>query len=156
MILKPDRLFSPLLVRLYIPDASEAYADAVSGLRWYALGFMPYTMNIITSNYLQSARRPVAAQIINFLDGFGMLVLWALFLLNVIGFRGLCMSFFFGKATVLIGTLAWIAFVRKSVRPTVGNLLLLPEDFDVPDHDKFLATITSRESAVNISDKIIS
>ena len=149
-------LAAPLLIRLYIPVASDAYADAVSGLRWYTLGILPYTLNIIASNYLQSARRPVAAQVVNFLDGFGMLVPWALFLLNVIGFRGLCVSFFFGKGTVLIGTLAWIALVRKSFRPSMENLLLLPKDFDVPDKDKFLATLTSRESAVNISKEIIS
>lgn len=48
-------IFSPLLIRLYIPAASAAYADAVSGLRWYTLGLLPYTLNIIASNYLQSA-----------------------------------------------------------------------------------------------------
>ena len=149
-------VFSPLIIQLYIPAASEAYADAVSGLRWYALGLLPYTFNIIASNYLQNAKRPVAARIINFMDGFGTLVLWALFFLNIIGFRGLCVSFFFGKGTVLIGTLGWIALARKSVRPSIENLLMLPEDFDVPDQDKFLATLTSRENAVNISEKIIS
>ncbi len=149
-------ILSPLLIRLYIPATSDAYADAVSGLRWYALGLLPYTINIIVSNYLQSTKRPVAAQIINFMDGFGMLVLWALFLLNIIGFRGICISFFFGKGTVSIGTLIWIALVRKSIKPTTENLLMLPEDFDVPNEDKFLATLTSRENAVNISEEIIS
>ncbi len=148
-------VFSPILIRMYIPAASDAYPDAVSGLRWYALGLLPYTANIIAVNYLQSAKRPVASQIINLLDGFGMLVLWALFLLNVIGFEGLCASFFFGKGTVLIGTLAWAALHRRPFRPSVENLLMLPEDFDVPDKDKFLATLTSRENAVNISEKII-
>ena len=148
---------APLLIGLYIPAASDAYADAVSGLRWYALGLLPYTLNIIAANYLQSAKRPIAAQLINFLDGFGMLVLWALFLLNVVGFRGLCVSFFFGKGTVLIGTLAWIVLTRKRkpFRPSVENLLMLPEGFDVPDEDKFLATLTGRENAVNISEEII-
>ncbi len=149
-------IFSPLLIRLYIPAASDGYADAVSGLRWYALGLLPYTVNIIAASYLQSAKRPVAAQIISFLDGFGMLVLWALFLLKVIGFRGLCVSFFFGKGTVLIGTLVWIASARKSFKPSMENLLMLLEDFDVPNEDKFLATLTSRENAVNISEEIIS
>ena len=148
-------LCAPLLIRMYIPAASGAYADAVSGLRWYALGLLPYTFNIIASNYLQSTRHTIAAQVINFLDGFGMLVLWALFLLNVVGFRGLCVSFFFGKATVLVGILVWIAAVRRSVKPTAENLLMLPENFDVPDRDKFLATLTGRESAVNISEEII-
>ena len=149
-------VLSPSLIRLYIPASSDAYADAVSGLRWYAFGLLPYTLNIIATNYLQSAKRLVAAQTISFLDGFGMLVLWALFLLNVIGFRGLCVSFFFGKGTVLICTLIWIALVRKSFKPSMENLLMLPRDFDVPDEDKFLATLTSRESAVNISEEIIS
>ena len=149
-------VFSPLLIRLYIPSASDAYADAVSGLRWYALGLLPYTVNIITTNYLQSTKRTAAAQVISFLDGFGMLVLWALFLLQVIGFRGLCVSFFLGKGTVLIGTLLWIASARRPSRPFMENLLMLPEDFDVPDEDKFLATLTSRENAVNISEQIIS
>ena len=149
-------LLSPLLIRLYIPDASDAYADAVSGLRWYALGLLPYTLNMIASNYLQSTKHTVAAQIVNFLDGFGMLVLWALFLLNVIGFRGLCISFFFGKGTVLVGILIWIVSVRKSPGISMEKLLMLPEDFDVPDEDKFLATLTTRENAVNISEEIIS
>ena len=156
-------LLSPLLIRLYIPATSDAYGDAVSGLRWYVLGLLPYTLNIIASNYLQSARRPVAAQVINFLDGFGMLVLWALLLLNVIGFRGLCVSFFFGKGTVLAGILVWIILGRRfsgkpargSAVPFVENLLMLPENFDVPNEDKFLATLTSRENAVNISEEII-
>ena len=42
-------------------------------------------------------------------------------------------SFFFGKGTVLICTLIWIASVRKSVRPSIENLLMIPEDFDVPE-----------------------
>ena len=148
-------VFSPLLIRQYMPVTSDAYADAVSGLRWYALGLLPYTINIIASNYLQSAKRRVAAHIISFMDGFGMLVPWALFFLHVIGFRGLCISFFVGKGTVLAGTLVWIALVRKSIKPSAENLLMLPEDFDVPDRDKFLATLTSRENVVNISEKII-
>ena len=78
---------SPLLIRLYVPASSEAYADAVSGLRWYALGLLPYTINIIAANYLQSARRTFAAQLISFLDGFGALLPWALFLLHAVGIR---------------------------------------------------------------------
>ena len=148
-------LLSPLLIRQYIPVESAAYADAVSGLRWYALGLLPYTLNIITANYLQSAKRTVAAQVISFLDGFGTLVLWALFLLHAFGFRGLCVSFFVGKGTVLLGTLAWIALTRKDRKLSVESMLMLPEDFDVPEKDKFLATLTSRENAVSISQQII-
>ena len=149
-------LLSPLLIRLYIPAASDAYAEAVSGLRWYALGLLPYTVNVIASNYLQSVKRSAAAQVINFLDGFGALAFWVLFLLRVIGFRGLYMSFFFGKGTVLIGTLIWIASARKPFRPAMENLLMLPDNFDAPNEDIFLATLTSRENAVNISEQIIS
>ena len=149
-------ILSPLLVRMYIPASSEAYAGAVSGLRWYTLGLLPYTMNIIIANYMQSAKRKLVPQIISFMDGFGMLVLYALFLLNIMGFYGLCVSFFLGKGTVLILTLLWIGLSRRSFRPTVENLLMLPGDFDVPDEDKYLATLTCRYDAVNISESIVS
>ena len=149
-------ILSPLLVRLYIPVTSGAYSEAVSGLRWYTLGLLPYTMNIIIANYMQSTNRKLVTQIISFMDGFGMLVLWALFLLNIMGFHGLCVSFFLGKGTVLILTLLWIGLSRRSPRPALESLLMLPEDFDVPDEDKYLATLTSRRDAVNISESIVS
>jgi hypothetical protein len=95
-------------------------------------------------------------RIISFMDGFGMLVLWALFLLNIMGFHGLCVSFFLGKGTVLILTLLWIGLSRRSPRPALESLLMLPEDFDVPDEDKYLATLTNRRDAVNISESIVS
>ncbi|MBQ7606357.1 MAG: hypothetical protein IJU59_07745 [Firmicutes bacterium] len=40
--------------------------------------------------------------------------------------------------------------------PVVTAAVVLPEDFDVPDDSKFLATLSGREDAVNISEKIIS
>ena len=147
---------APLLIGLYIPAASDAYADAVSGLRWYALGLLPYTLNIILSNYMQSAKKKIAAQAVNLMDGFGMLALYALLLLRVIGFRGLCVSFFLGKGTVLAVTLLCVLAGHRSPAPLMERLLMLPEDFDVPDDSKFLATLTGREDAVDISERIIS
>ncbi|MBP5168857.1 MAG: hypothetical protein ILP14_06600, partial [Oscillospiraceae bacterium] len=149
-------ILSPLLVRLYIPVSSEAYLSAVSGLRWYTLGLVPYTINIIIANYMQSAKKSFVTQIISFMDGFGMLVLYALFLLNIMGFYGLCVSFFLGKGTVLLLTLLWIGLSGKPSIPTVEKMLMLPGDFDVPDEDKYLATLTSREEAINISEGIVS
>ena len=146
---------APLLIGLYVPASSDAYADAVAGLRWYALGLLPYSLNIIMSNYMQSARKKIAAQAVNLLDGFGMLVPYALFLLHIIGFRGLCISFFLGKGTVTAIILLTLLARRGSSRTLTARLLMLPNDFDVPDNDKFLATLTGREDAVNISEKII-
>ena len=148
-------LASPLLIGLYIPAGSDSFLSAVRGLRWYALGLLPYTLNIILSNYMQSAGKVAPAQIITFMDGFGMLVLYALFLLRLVGFDGLCVSFFLGKTTVLLLTLLCICAVRKSFRLSVENVLMLPENFDVSDEDKYLATLTRRENAVNISKEII-
>ena len=90
------------------------------------------------SNYLQSAKRKIASQAINLLDGFGMLVLWALLLLHIVGFRGLCMSFFLGKGTVTVLILVCLLAGRRRSRPVTERLLVLPEDFDVPEDAKFL------------------
>ena len=148
-------LASPLMIGLYLPASSEAFAGAVSGLRWYALGLIPYTANIILASYLQSAKKPALSTLVHFMDGFGMLVIAALFLLNVLGFRGLCVSFFAGKSAVTLAALICIRLSGRPSRTLMENLLLLPEDFDVPDEDKFLATLVSREDTVNISEKII-
>ena len=146
---------SPLLIGLYLPVSSEAFADAVSGLRWYALGLLPYTANVILASYLQSVKKTTASTIIQFMDGFGMLVIFAFFLLHVFGFRGLCVSFFVGKSAVTLAALICILAFRRPSRTLMENLLLLPEDFDVPDEDKFLATLVCPEDAVNISEKVI-
>ncbi len=90
------------------------------------------------------------------MDGFGMLVILALLALNVFGFRGLCVSFLAGKSAVTAVALICIFAFRRPDRSTLmENLLLLPENFDVPDEDKFLAALLCPEDAVNISEKII-
>lgn len=146
---------APLLIGLYLPASSEAFGDAVSGLRWYALGLLPYSANVILASYLQSAKKTTASTLIHFMDGFGMLAVFALALLHIFGFRGLCVSFFVGKSAVTLAALICILSVRKPSRAMLENLLLLPENFDVPEEDKFLATLVSPEDAVNISEKII-
>ena len=146
---------APLVIGLYLPASSESFADAVSGLRWYALGLLPYTVNIILANCLQGAKRTAASTLVQFLDGFGMLVIFAFLLLHVFGFRGLCVSFFVGKAAVSLAALLCILARRRPSRSLAENMLLLPEGFDVPNEDRFLATLTCREEAINISERII-
>lgn len=146
---------APFLVGLQLSASSEAFSEAVKGLRWYALGLLPYTLNMILANYMQSAKKKVFTNIICFMDGFGMLILFTLVLTGIIGFSGLWYSFFLGKTAVLILSVVWICIRQKSFRLTVDNLLMLPKDFDVPEEDRFLISIDSMKGAAGTSEKII-
>ena len=134
-------LAAPILIGIYISSSSKSFHMAVVGLRWYALGMFPFTLNLIFANYFQSAKKKMLTNIINFMDGFGALIVFALFLLNVIGFDGLCLSFFFGKWAVFIGTMIYIKVKRKKTKLKVSDLLLLPDDFDVPKEDRYVLTV---------------
>ena len=148
-------LLAPFLAGIYISDNSASYSEAVFGLRWYALGLLPLTLNLILSNYYQSAGKTRMANIIYFCDGFGALVLFSLFFLQIIGFDGLWYTFFIGKMAVLLGTLLYICIRNRKLRISMENLLLLPPDFDVADEDKFYETVSDTAGAVNISNRII-
>ena len=146
---------APFLVGLQLSASSEAFEEAVKGLRWYGLGLLPYTLNMILSHYLQSAKKKLFTNIICFMDGFGMLILFAMMMIGIIGFSGLWYSFFLGKSAVLILSVLYICFRQKSFRLTIENLLMLPKDFDVPEEDRFLISIDSMEGAAGTSEKII-
>ena len=148
-------LLAPFLVGLYLSSSSESYTEAIFGLRWYALGLLPLTMNLILSNYYQSAGKKVISNVIFFMDGFGMLAVYCLFFLHFIGFSGLWYSFFVGKTTVFLGTLIYTWIRNRKLRISMSDLLLLPTDFDVSDENKFVATLLEPDSAVNISEEIV-
>ena len=146
---------APFLVRLYLDPASESYAMAVRGLRWYSLCLLPLTLTVILAYYLQSAKQKLLPRIIFFADGFGALAIFAFFLAHFIDLDGLWLSFFLGKSAVLIGTLIYICAKRKTLRPTVSDLLLLPKGFDVPAEDMLILTIDNDRAVTETSERIM-
>ena len=146
---------APFLIRIYIKPDSPSFKEAVFGLRWYAFGLLPMTFNAILANYMQSSGKKIFTNIIMFMDGFGMLAIYALFLLKIIGFHGLWYTFFLGKATVFIAALLFIFIRQKTFKLNMETLLMLPGDFDVPDTDTFSVTISNNEEAVGVYSRII-
>ena len=138
-----------------LDPASESYAMAVRGLRWYSLCLLPLTLTVILAYYLQSAKQKLLPRIIFFADGFGALAIFAFFLTHFIDLDGLWLSFFLGKSAVLIGTLIYICAKRKTLRPAVSDLLLLPEDFDVPAEDMLILTIDNDRAVTETSKRIM-
>ena len=138
-----------------MPVTAEAYAEAVSGLRWYGLSLLPYTANMIMQNYCQSAKRTLAANVISFMDGFGSLFVFALFLLNVIGFHGLWLTFFLGKAGVFLACVVYSMVKSGKVSISLDDLLGLGDDFDVPLRDRFIAAVTSCGDVADLSERVM-
>ena len=146
---------APFLVRLYLSPSSESFGMAVRGLRWYSLCLFPLTLTVILSYYLQSANHKLLPRIIFFADGFGALTIFAFFLTKFIDIDGLWLSFFLGKSSVFIGILIYICVKRKTLRPTLSDLLLLPQDFDAPAEDMLIITIDNDLAITETSERIM-
>ncbi len=89
------------------------------------------------------------------MDGFGFVFLFALLFLNFMDFSTLFLSFVVGKSAVILSVLIYVCIKKKKFIPLLEDILLLPENFDVPEKDQYISTITSKEEAINISEKIV-
>ena len=148
-------LAAPLLVDLYMQDDSTSFNEAVYGLRIYGLYLIPYALNLFYMNYCQATKKKFLANYISFMDGFGFVFLFALLFLNLMDFSTLFLSFVVGKSAVFLSILIYVCIKKKRFITSLEDILLLPEDFDVPEKDQYISTITCKEDAINISEKIV-
>ena len=136
-------------------EDSNSFNDAVYGLRIYELYLIPYALNLFYMNYCQATKKKFLANYISFMDGFGFVFLFALLFLNLMDFSTLFLSFVVGKSAVFISILIYICIKKKIFITSLEDILLLPENFDVPENAQYISTITCEKDAINISEKII-
>ncbi len=72
-------------------------------------------------------------------------------------FNTLFLSFVVGKSAVFLSILIYVCIKKKKFifSLSLENILLLSENFDVPENDQYTTTITCKEEVINISEKII-
>ncbi len=66
---------SGYIVGLFISESDPAYHTASTGLPLFALGFIPFAINIISIGYFQSLERISEAMIITILRGFVLMII---------------------------------------------------------------------------------
>ena len=78
-------LFSAKIVSMFISSESPAHAIATKGLPLFAIGFVPFAVNMISIGYFQSVERIKAATVRTILRGFAFVLASFILLPKVVG-----------------------------------------------------------------------
>lgn len=66
---------SHFIVSMFIPDTDAAHALATHGLPLFAIGFIPFAVNMISIGYFQSVERIKSAMLVTLLRGFIFMII---------------------------------------------------------------------------------
>lgn len=83
---------SPMIVSLFLPDTTVASGIAKSGLPYFSLAFLLFSLNLVYIGYFQSLERFKAAMLFMFLRGMLFVVPAFVLLPRVVGILGLWLA----------------------------------------------------------------
>ena len=135
-------LLAPQIARIYLGMNYEAYAYGISSIQWYTAALLFQGINLLYAYYLQATGNLVRANMIYIME-------WLVFPAAVIlGFRCSAASEVFrGIAlshVLMFGTLILHLMIRnRTVKLTLNDILVLPEDFGVGREDEVTVEIDS-------------
>ncbi len=124
-------VFSPVLVRIFIPEAGPAREMTVLGVRLFALGLIPCCLNSALKNLYQGTERVALTEIISVLEAALLPAVSSLLLSRVWGVTGVWLYFLMGEGLALALTAVFVWKKRGGARISAEPFLLLREDFGV-------------------------
>ena len=148
-------LASPLIARLFIPDAGEAYPMAVTAIRCYAVSLPFLAFNVSSANFCQAIERPIGSYCINICIEFACTALMALLLTGPFGINGMFYAFPAGAALLSAGIALCAVCRRDQSREGAAAYLMLPKDFGVPEEDCIERSIHSVDEVVTLSVDVV-
>jgi|GEM_PF-615758 len=102
------------VVRMFLKSSDPAYPLAVSGLRLFSAGFIPFAVNVIAMSYFQSIERARSATLITVLRSFVLMGAAFLALPPLLGIKGAWLAV---PTSEILTMLVVLLIFRKS--PTV-------------------------------------
>lgn len=100
------------LIALFLEPGCNAYHIAVSGMAYFATGFLFFALNIVCIGYLQSIERARPAQLFTLLRGLLLLLVYFLTLPQWLGHKGIWLSVPASELTTFIFILSFF-FVER-------------------------------------------
>lgn len=151
-------LFAPQFASLYIKNNPEALRLAVTAVRCYAIGMPINGLNLIYLNYFQGIGKSFLASVSGFVCESGLLILSALALMPLLGADAVWWAFPISQFLVMCyyGIVVAIESRRIQIhREGLWNrVLLLPDAFDVFDHEKLDVTLTGMDGVMELTDAV--
>ena len=142
---------APFLARLYIPDAPDACAMALTAMRCYAVTLPFLAFNVSAANYFQATSRTMATYIVNIGIEFACTAAMALILRPFFGITGVWLAFPIGQALLCLAIVLLANIRRDSDREGLAARMLLPKDFGVPEADCIERSIHNMDEVVALS-----
>ena len=125
---------APLLVSLFIAEPGETQRMAALGLRLFAAGMIPCSINNALKNAYQGTKRVFLTVLISLLEGTFFPVLAGFVFSRFMGTTGVWLYFLAGETLTLLFIAALILILTRKLPWQDGASLLLRKDFGVsPD-----------------------
>ena len=143
--------FAGPLANLFIPGAGDSRAMAVSGLRMFALGLIPCCLSNGLRNCYQGTGRVHLMEAICVMANAVLPTLAALALGRLTGLRGVWLYFAAGETLALMGIMGYVWLKKGGMTWRPEDILLLRDDFGVPDRDRFEAIVHDMDGVMAYS-----
>ena len=141
-------VFAKPWVSLFIPNAGEAQAMAIRGVRCFSLGLTFCCLNnALRSCYLGTGRGGMM-EVLSVVDNAVLLILAALLFNAIAGVDGVWFMFLASEVLTLLGTCAYVWLKKGRVTLRTTDMLLLRDDFGVPKQDLWESEPASLEAVV--------
>ena len=134
-------VFARPLAALFMPAAGESQSMAILGLRLFALGMIPCCFSNALRNCYQGTGRVRMMEAICVLANAAMPTLAALLLGRIAGANGVWLYFITGETLTLLGVMGYVWARKGGVTWRAEDVLLLRDDFGVPEGDRLEASL---------------
>ena len=144
-------IFAPLFVSLYVQNSPETAALAVASVRFFCISMPLHATIGVFINYLQGSRNTLRAHILTLFNELVFIVAAAFVLSPVFSVNGVWASFPVGKVLTILLLIGMAAVNVKRYPNRLEDFLFLPENFDVPDSEKYEAHACDMEQVLVMS-----
>ena len=135
--------------------SSEVYRLTLQYFRVFPLS-MPFSaFCVIFNNYYQCSDRMKIVHVLSIIDGVVGVVLSALILAPPFGAMGIWLSQVMNGVYTLIAIYAYTVIVSKRFPTSVEDMLILRDDFGVPESDRLDISIKDGNEVINTSQQVI-
>ncbi|MGL4852975.1 MAG: MATE family efflux transporter [Phocaeicola sp.] len=115
--------FSSQIVNLFVESANPVHAIAVKGLPLFAIGFVPFAVNMLSIGYHQSVEQSKHSNLITILRGFVFMVLSFALMPIVLGEEGVWLAVPVSESLTLV--VVGLLYARKSRNASTSGVVTL-------------------------------
>ena len=148
-------LCSGLITMIYTDSSSPSYDMAVSGILWWGVSLIPYTLNQVMINYYHSIQRQFLSNLLTVTQNFAGPALSMVILCPFMGMKGIWLSVFTGKLFATFLLLVITCIRSRRILFTMDDLMYLRKTFSDETVDEIGISITSMEEVLGMSKDAI-